>query len=123
MKTDYTITPEYREATLEHRRLNALTWQKDLFTHGSTNLLYMENLRRAKIHVNESVERAIRERRESSDVFGFLAGHQAKAWCDAYDIARKSHAAGEPLIRTVCKIAARILFVLLLVGIAVMVML
>lgn len=46
-----------------------------------------------------------------------------KDWEHAYAEARRSHAAGEPLIRTVCKIATRILFVLLLVGVAVMVML
>lgn len=46
----------------------------------------------------------------------------AEAWVNVYTEARRSHAAGEPLIRTVCKIAARILFVLLLVGVGVGVM-
>ena len=40
-------------------------------------------------------------------------------WEKAYAEARLSHAAGEPLIRTVCKIATRILFVLLVVGLMV----
>lgn len=52
---------------------------------------------------------------------------QRKVFCEgweaAYNEARRSHEAGEPLIRTVCKIAARILFVLLLVGMGVGVML
>lgn len=43
-------------------------------------------------------------------------------WARAYDEARASHAAGEPLIRTICKIAARILFVILVVGVIVGVM-
>lgn len=44
------------------------------------------------------------------------------AWAKTYDEARASHAAGEPLIRTICKIAARILFVILVVGVIVGVM-
>lgn len=43
-------------------------------------------------------------------------------WVKAYAEARASHAAGEPLIRTVCKIADRILLILLLVGVVVAVM-
>lgn len=45
-----------------------------------------------------------------------------KDWENAYSEARRSHETRKPLIRTACNIAARILFVLLVVGVAVAVM-
>lgn len=51
-----------------------------------------------------------------------LPGKDAKDWANAYEQARANNANRPPLLRIICKIAARLLFVILLVGVAVAVM-
>ena len=98
MKTDYTLTPEYKEALLEHNYLHAIKWQEDIF-YGSP------------IVSHPTFHQAQADRNE---YFSLLLGV-----ADRHDPTKNR----EPLIRTIRKIAARILFVLLLVGTLVGVML
>lgn len=118
MKTDYTLTPEYFQASLEEleRSHSKICDSIELGFPIICNPQFIdaqEIRNRYYGKLNEAVSNATYQRPD-------LRGQSQ--WISAYEEARKSHAAGEPLIRTVCKIAARILFVLLVVGMAVAVM-
>lgn len=106
VKTDYTITPEYQKAV----RIDLLKKS------------YERNKNIAIRHLDTSCIRSIQMLCDARDLKPSGKAALADEWLNAYDEARRSHAAGEPLIRTVCKIATRILLVLLIVGIAVGVM-
>lgn len=164
MKTDYTLTPEYKAARYENgkRVYEALQgWvaremeknrggihpertQSGVAYFGS-GIMAQSEARGAQQSANEFYEKlganlqnyVGRETPEQlarmqhgmmninpcSGQMSAPVSQEAGEWLGAYAEARRSHAAGEPLIRTVCKIAARILFVLLLVGIGIGVML
>ena len=112
MKTDYTITPEYTEAVqiCQQEGMAALQAYAQLQNFKPTHE-QIARMQRGMMNVNASCGQQMANSTEAAE------------WLNAYAEARRSHAAGEPLIRTVCKIAARILFVLLLVGVGVGVML
>jgi len=118
MKTDYTLTPEYEEAQrliLLYRMSAGL--QNSVGRESPEYLVWLGNALRPH------TEPMTAEQLDGMRCVNPWRTTSAKDWEQAYEDARKSHAAGEPLIRTVCKIAARILFVLLLIGIGVGVML
>ena len=97
VKVDYTLTPEYNEAILEYRMDKSLDWQRGNFGFpivGSPTFVHAQDVR--------------------NEYFRMLANSLK----GTESVSRRV-----PFVRTICKIAARILFVLLLVGVAVGVML
>lgn len=113
MKTDYTITTEYHLAMSQQERLDRLAF----YAYGLQNSVGRETPEQLA-----RMQHGMTNINPWSGQMSAQASQEAEGWLNAYDEARRSHAAGEPLIRTVCKIATRILFVLLVVGVAVMVM-
>lgn len=131
MKTDYTITPEYTramnmvwryryEASLQNSVGRETPEQLEFLRKGMTQTAREEDIRGMEssnqfsgspVISNPTFRQAQADRNE---YFNLLLGA-----VDRHDPTQ----AREPLIRTVCKIAARILFVLLLVGMGVGVML
>lgn len=128
VKTDYTITPEY-DAAADHKRL-ALMCAAQQNAFGRESPEYMALIQRQSMHDDRPASERQVYGMQNVNYFPVSSGQagpaamsgQAVEWLEAYAEARRSHAACEPLIRTVCKIATRIVLVLLIVGIAVGVM-
>lgn len=135
MKTDYTITAEYEEAQKEAQRL-VMIYRMNAGMQNSVGREtpeYMAFLRHAMAPSTQEPDyRGMQNFNPwaGSTIIGSQKHRQAQAdrneyfnlllgAVDRHDPTR----AREPLIRTVCKIAARVLFVLLLVGMGVGVML
>lgn len=113
VENDYTLTQEFDDALKAHEAYRLYQANRNAFVHRTPE--YMAALQLGMAHDNRPPTYAQMAVMQNYNAWGGLTPDRQSVCADA---ARS----GEPFIRTVCKIAARILFVLLLVGVAVGVM-
>lgn len=118
MKTDYTLTPEFEEAQRHIALYRLYAGMQNVVGRESPELMTFIQC----ALMNDTRPETYEQNRQAmqSTTFGVAFVDPIRNRCADLKI---SHDIGEPLARTVGKIAARILFVLLLVGTLVGVML
>lgn len=104
MKTDYTLTPEFDMAIDARRRYLLYQGQQNAYGSVQYDALMQQQLSNSSHAITWPAIQTPKEQSRLED-------------------ARLSYTAGEPLIRAACKIATRMLLVLLLVGLLVGMML